>query len=47
MLTVPHKEGTSYYGELFESFIIIECMKLAAYYYKAPFSEWGLNFVGE
>ncbi len=33
MLTVSPKEGTSYYGELFESFIIIECMKLASYYY--------------
>ena len=33
MLTVPPKEGTSYYGELFESFVIIECMKLASYYH--------------
>ena len=33
MLTVPPKEGTSYYGELFESFVITECMKLASYYY--------------
>ena len=33
MLTVTPKEGTSYYGELFESFVIIECMKLASYYY--------------
>lgn len=33
MLTVPPKEGTSYYGDLFESFIIIECKKLASYYH--------------
>ncbi len=33
MLTVLPKEGTSYFGELFESFVIIECMKLASYYY--------------
>lgn len=33
MLTLSPKEGTSYYGELFESFIIIECKKLASYYY--------------
>jgi uncharacterized protein len=32
MLTVPPKVGTSYYGELFESFIIMECIKLANYY---------------
>ena len=32
MLTVKPKAGTSYYGELFESFVIIECMKLADYY---------------
>jgi predicted AAA+ superfamily ATPase len=33
LLTVTTKEGTSYYGELFESFVIIECIKLASYYY--------------
>jgi predicted AAA+ superfamily ATPase len=33
MLTVPPKEGTSYYGELFESFVIIECRKLASYFH--------------
>jgi uncharacterized protein len=32
MLTVPPRVGTSYYGELFESFIIMECIKLANYY---------------
>ena len=32
MLTIKPKDGTSYYGELFESFIIMECIKLAKYY---------------
>lgn len=32
MLTVQPRFGTSYYGELFESFIIMECIKLANYY---------------
>lgn len=31
-LTVAPQKGTSYYGELFEAFIIIECIKLATYY---------------
>lgn len=33
MLSVIPKESTSYYGELFESFVITECWKLAAYFY--------------
>lgn len=33
MLNVPLVEGTSYFGELFESFIIMECIKLASYYH--------------
>lgn len=33
MLSVPLVGGTSYYGELFESFIVIECLKLASYYF--------------
>ena len=32
LLTIPVQNGTSYYGDLFEHFIIIECMKLADYY---------------
>ncbi|MCK4608489.1 MAG: ATP-binding protein [Gammaproteobacteria bacterium] len=32
MLSVKPKPGTSYYGELFESFVIMECVKLASYY---------------
>lgn len=32
MLSVPPKPGTSYYGELFESFVITECMKLGSYF---------------
>ena len=31
-LSIPPVAGTSYYGELFESFIIIECIKLASYF---------------
>jgi len=31
MLTVIPKSGTSYYGELFESFVIAECLKLSSY----------------
>lgn len=34
MLSVPPKPGTSYYGELFESFIVGECIKLANYFNK-------------
>jgi uncharacterized protein len=33
MLTVNPYVGTSYYGELFESFIVLECIKLAEYYH--------------
>lgn len=29
--TIP-TEGTSYYGDLFESFIVVECLKLASYF---------------
>ncbi len=32
MLGVTPKSGTSYYGDLFESFIVTECIKLAAYF---------------
>jgi len=32
MLNIIPKPGTSYYGELFESFIIMECIKLASYH---------------
>lgn len=31
-LSIPLKTGTSNYGEVFEHFIITECLKLAAYY---------------
>lgn len=31
-LTLPPIKSTSYYGELFEQFIIVECIKLASYY---------------
>lgn len=31
-MPVKPAEGTSYYGELFESFIVTECIKLANYY---------------
>lgn len=33
MLTVPIKKATSYYGDMFEHFIILECVRLANYYY--------------
>jgi predicted AAA+ superfamily ATPase len=33
MLSVSIKKGTSYYGDLFEHFIILECVRLASYYY--------------
>lgn len=33
MLNVSPKPGTSYYGELFECFIVPECIKLASYYH--------------
>lgn len=33
MLNVPIVESTGYYGELFESFIVMECFKLASYFY--------------
>ena len=32
MLSVTPKPGSSYYGELFEQFVVIECVKLAHYY---------------
>ena len=32
-LSVPPTPGTSYYGELFEQFIVVECLKLASYHY--------------
>lgn len=32
MLTSPLREGTSLYGETFEHFIILECIKLASYH---------------
>lgn len=31
-LSIPPLAGTSYYGELFESFVITECFKLATYF---------------
>ena len=31
-LTVPPVKSTSYYGDLFEQFIVVECIKLANYY---------------
>jgi len=33
MLDVPLTKKTSYYGELFESFIVMECVKLSSYYH--------------
>lgn len=33
MLSVPLKKSTSYYGDVFEHFIILECVRLANYYY--------------
>ncbi len=32
LMPVTPTEGTSYYGELFESFVVTECIKLANYY---------------
>ena len=32
-LTLPVQRGTSYYGEVFEHFIILECMRLASYHF--------------
>ncbi len=32
MLTLEPVKSTSYYGELFEQFIVVECIKLASYY---------------
>ncbi len=32
LLTLPIKAGTSYYGELFEQLVLLECMKLADYH---------------
>ncbi len=42
MLSVPVKKGTSYYGEVFEHFIILECVRLASYYY----SEYRFSYLG-
>lgn len=33
MLSVPIKKSTSYYGDIFEHFIILECVRLASYYF--------------
>lgn len=33
MLSVPIKKSTSYYGDVFEHFIILECVRLASYYF--------------
>lgn len=33
MLSVPVKKATSNYGQAFEHFIILECLRLASYYY--------------
>ena len=33
LLSVPLTPGTSMYGEVFEHFIIVECFKLASYYF--------------
>ena len=33
ILVIPLREGTSAYGETFEHFIILECMKLSNYYH--------------
>jgi predicted AAA+ superfamily ATPase len=33
MLTVPIKKLTSYYSDVFEHFIILECVRLASYYF--------------
>lgn len=42
MLSVPVKRGTSYYGDVFEHFIILECVRLASYYY----SEYRFSYLG-
>lgn len=33
MVSVPPLPASSYYGELFEQFIVVECLKLASYYH--------------
>lgn len=33
MLSLPITKSTSYYGEVFEHFIILECVRLASYYF--------------
>jgi len=33
MLSVPIEKSTSYYGDVFEHFIILECIRLASYYF--------------
>lgn len=40
-LTLPVQAGTSYYGDFFEQFIILECMKLASYH----FSEYQFSYL--
>lgn len=42
MLSIPVKKGTSYYGEVFEHFIILECVRLASYYH----SEYRFSYLG-
>lgn len=42
MLSVPVQKGTSYYGDVFEHFIILECVRLASYYY----SEYRFSYLG-
>ncbi|QLH41599.1 MAG: DUF4143 domain-containing protein [Coxiellaceae bacterium] len=34
MLSAPLRPSTSMYGEIFEHFIIIECLKLASYFHQ-------------
>lgn len=41
MLSIPIKKSTSYYGDIFEHFIILECVRLASYY----FPEYRFSYV--
>ncbi len=41
MLSIPIKNSTSYYGDVFEHFIILECVRLAGYY----FSEYRFSYI--
>jgi predicted AAA+ superfamily ATPase len=41
MLSVPIKKSTSYYGDIFDHFIILECVRLASYY----FSEYRFPYI--